>query len=314
MKRSRKQTISALAALAVLVVFTGKGLDNGLTVQRYSVETDKLSEPVRMVFLSDLHSCDYGEGQAKLLNEVEAQCPDLVLLGGDWVDDDFRRLDAGRAYEAAQALAERWPVFYVTGNHEILSGRAEEIKEKLAGCGVSVLSGSREQVEIRGQRLQICGLEDPAAGETAWRDALAELGRDLDRDLVSVLLTHRPERAEDYGSFDLVLAGHAHGGQWRIPGLINGLIAPDQGLFPAYAGGSYVLEGGGTLIVGRGLARESTRLPRFYNPPEVVAVDLLPAVSQESKNPRRGPLSKTTDFLFSEKTGKFHVVNCRILR
>lgn len=83
---------------------------------------------------------------------------------------------------------------------------------------------------------------------------------------------------EDYQGkgFDLVLAGHAHGGQWRIPGVLNGLLAPDQGLLPAYAGGLYALEDT-TLVVSRGLARESTRVPRLFNPPELVILDVIPA-------------------------------------
>ena len=76
--------------------------------------------------------------------------------------------------------------------------------------------------------------------------------------------------------FDLILAGHAHGGQWRLPGVVNGLLAPDQGLFPPYAGWRYELEGG-TLIVSRGLARESTRVPRVFNRPELVIIDVTPA-------------------------------------
>ena len=99
-----------------------------------------------------------------------------------------------------------------------------------------------------------------------------------DGETFSILLTHRPERVEDYTGrgFDLVLAGHAHGGQWRLPGLINGLIAPNQGLFPRYAGGRYALDGDTTMIVSRGLARESTRIPRLFNRPELVVVDILP--------------------------------------
>ena len=77
----------------------------------------------------------------------------------------------------------------------------------------------------------------------------------------------------------LLLAGHAHGGQWRLPGLLNGLFAPDQGLFPTYAGGRYAL-GDTTLLVSRGLARESTRLPRFYNRPELVMVELRPGLEE----------------------------------
>ncbi len=71
----------------------------------------------------------------------------------------------------------------------------------------------------------------------------------------------------------MVLSGHAHGGQWRIPFLLNGLYAPNQGLFPKYAGGRYDYENG-TLIVSRGLARESTPMPRIFNRPELVIVDI----------------------------------------
>ena len=87
-----------------------------------------------------------------------------------------------------------------------------------------------------------------------------------------------PERVAEYDGFDLVLAGHAHGGQWRLPKLLNGLFAPDQGLFPQYAGGMYSLPAGGAMLVGRGLSRETTRVPRFYNRPEVVVVDILPKI------------------------------------
>ena len=94
-----------------------------------------------------------------------------------------------------------------------------------------------------------------------------------------MLLSHRPERVEDYLAydFDLVLSGHAHGGQWRLPGLVNGLLAPDQGFFPAYAGGLYRLDENTDLVVSRGLARESTRVPRIFNPPELVIIDVTPA-------------------------------------
>ena len=281
MARKKKAVhILTLAAL-LLGVFVWKGLDQRLTVRSYTVESEKLTEPVRIVFLSDLHSCDYGEGQGELLEKVEAQAPDAVLLGGDWVDDDFGRLPPARAYAAAKALAERWPVYYVAGNHEVWSGLADEIKTNMAACGVTVLSGERAELMAGGQPVQICGIDDPDAGERSWMEQLQTLKQETAGTSFSILLTHRPERIAEYGGFDLALAGHAHGGQWRIPGLINGLFAPNQGLFPEYAGGKYLVDGGGVLIVGRGLARESTRLPRFYNPPEVVTVDLLPAVCQE---------------------------------
>lgn len=93
----------------------------------------------------------------------------------------------------------------------------------------------------------------------------------------TVLLAHRPELLAKYAQFplDLVVSGHAHGGQVRIPGVLNGLYAPNQGWFPKLAGGAYA-QGGTTLIVSRGLAVR-TRLPRIFNRPEVVLVRCVPA-------------------------------------
>lgn len=272
-KRSKKLLLAGGIAAALLV---WAGLDTSLTVQIYTVESGKVEAPVRLALLTDLHSCDYGEGQRELLDAVEEQDPDLVLLGGDIVDDG-PEMPEERALATVEALAERWPTYYVTGNHEYRTGRAEEIKELLAGRGAVVLEGTCTLVTVGEQTLQICGVDDPAVGAAVWQSQLEDVTVALEGDVCSILISHRPERVADYTGrgFDLVLSGHAHGGQWRIPLLGVGLIAPNQGLFPRYAGGTYDLEGT-TLVVSRGLARESTRIPRLYNPPEVVVVDLVP--------------------------------------
>lgn len=272
-KRNRNLLLTGGIALGLLL---WAGLDTRLTVREYMVESGKLTGPVRLVLLTDLHGCDYGQDQGELLDVVEAQNPDLVLLGGDIVDDEVR-MPEERSLATVEALAERWPVYYVTGNHEFWTGRVDAIREEISRRGAVVLAGECVQVTAAGQPLQLCGIDDPNVGERAWQRQLEDVTAALEEDTFSILLTHRPERVEDYTGrgFDLALAGHAHGGQWRLPGLINGLLAPNQGLFPPYAGGSYDLEET-TLLVSRGLARESTRVPRFFNPPEVVVVELVP--------------------------------------
>lgn len=252
------------------------GLDSRLTVPHYQIESEKFSGGVRVALITDLHCCDYGQGQRELLDAVEAEKPDLVLLGGDIVDDD-PSLPVENAYTVVKALAEQYPTYYVTGNHEFWSGQVEEIKETMASCGAVVLAGTWEDVTINGQTLRICGVDDPAVGTAEWEMQLARVGQAADGSRFTILLTHRPERVETYiqYGFDLTVAGHAHGGQWRLPGLINGLLAPNQGLFPKYAGGLYGL-GGQTMVVSRGLARESTRIPRLFNRPELVVLDLGP--------------------------------------
>lgn len=274
MQKIRKKRAGRVL-LAVVLLFFAFGLDPRLIVRYYTLETDKLTASMRVLFLSDLHSCDYGKGQRELLDLALAQEPDLILLGGDWVDDDFGHRPPERAYQAARTLAEYAPTFYVIGNHEMWSGYGEEIKEQITACGVRVLAGDHVVIEQNGQSVQLCGIDDPMVGEEDWLLQLKGVRENLG-DGFSLLLTHRPERSAEYGGFDLVLAGHAHGGQWRLPGLLNGLFAPDQGFFPRYAGGAYPLMGGGTLIVGRGLSRETTRIPRFFNRPEIVVIDISP--------------------------------------
>lgn len=274
--KQKKRWIILAAVCAATAVTAAAGLDQTLVTRTYSISTDKLSQPIRLALLADLHSCTYGLGQRDLLDAVDAVHPDLVLLGGDMIDDD-PTLDADNAWTVLQALGTTYPTFYVTGNHEVWSGQAEAWKERIAALGITVLEGDCATVVVQGQPLNLCGVDDPAVGEMDWMGQLQRAAEAASPVYFTVLLTHRPERVEDYQGrgFDLVLAGHAHGGQWRVPGVLNGLLAPDQGFLPRYAGGLYEL-GSTTLVVSRGLARESTRIPRFFNQPELVILDVIP--------------------------------------
>lgn len=275
-KRYKKRLLlGACIALPLLVGLAG--LDSRLKVTEYTVQSEKVTAPVRLALLTDLHSCDYGQAQQELLEAVTAQEPDLVLLCGDIVDDG-PEMPEERALFTVEALTRQWPTYYVSGNHEYRTGRADEIKQLLRQRGAVVLAGDCVQVTAAGQRLQLCGVDDPAVGEYAWQSQLEQVSSALEEGIFSVLLSHRPERVENYQGrgFDLVLTGHAHGGQWRLPGLDVGLIAPNQGLLPKYASGVHTL-GTTRMVVSRGLARESTRIPRLYNPPELVMVVLQPA-------------------------------------
>lgn len=274
MKPRRKLLLGCLAAVVVLLLLA---LDNRLVVRRYTVESDKLTECVRLAIVSDLHSCAYGEGQKELLDAVAAEEPDLVLLPGDIVDDV---LPEDNAWTVLEALAERWPCCYVTGNHEWWSGEAERICQEIEALGIHVLRGENVSITVKGQTITVFGIDDPDSGEDQFSKVSGTNGEGY-----TILLTHRPEKIDDYlsGPFDLIVSGHAHGGQWRLPGLINGLYAPNQGLFPQYAGGRYDF-GTQVFLVSRGLARESTRIPRLFNPPELVIADLVPVGASGAAN------------------------------
>ena len=284
--------------------------DSRLKTVYYSVESEKLSAPVRIALLTDLHSCKYGKNQKNLIEAVQEQNPDIVLLGGDIFDD---KVPHKNAELTVKQLAEQYPCYYVTGNHEYWSREVGNILDIIEGYGVTVLSGECGTIEIKGQTISICGVDDPDvavylaegvpieqqldSAETAAREAEKVSGKEV----FSILLSHRPELFKTYQNygFDLVLSGHAHGGQWRIPGLLNGLFAPDQGLFPEYAGGRYDYAGG-TMIVSRGLARESTPVPRIFNRPELVIVDVYGNKAEEVTEFPKTNTSKRDNIPFEE--------------
>lgn len=274
-----------LVLLASLLLLICPGFYNALIVRSYSLDHSGISQPVRIAFITDLHSCAYGEGQHELLDALHAEAPDLILLGGDIFDDD---LPDDNTIAFLEGISGKYPCYYVTGNHEYWSGAAgfAEKMRKLAECGIPRLSGEVSTLEINGNRITVCGVDDPYAWadvdgfkertEGSFRAQIHQVAARMDKETYTILLTHRPELIDVYSQydFDLVLSGHAHGGQWRIPGILNGLYAPNQGIFPAYAGGLYE-QNGTIMIVSRGLARESTPVPRWYNRPEMVIIELF---------------------------------------
>lgn len=271
--RNKKKIFLIIGILLILILIS----DMRLKTVVYTVETEKVSQPIRLALITDMHSCKYGKDQSTLIQAVEEQNPDIVLFGGDIFHDTG-------SYENAELtlkyLSERYPCYYVTGNHEYWSEDIDHILEIVQSYGVTVLDGTCETIQIHGETINLCGIDDFDAvvytkNAKGITQQLQEIEETANPDYYTILLSHRPELVETYNRyhFDLVLAGHAHGGQWRIPGLLNGLYAPNQGLFPQYAGGEYELDNG-KMIVSRGLARESTLAPRIFNRPELVIVDI----------------------------------------
>ena len=262
-----------LLALALFAAVVAAALYRGLTVRRYRVQTGKLpaGASLRLAFLADLHSTTYGENQSALIRLIAEQRPDAILLGGDIVDDVKPMENALALFDGLRALGV--PTYYASGNHELWGNDYPAVRRIIEGYGIAVLDGNFVELPAGEGSIRLCGIGDPSAFRS-YEKALAGAFSGLADDKFNLLFAHRPERIEQYRKypFDLVLAGHAHGGQVRIPLILNGLFAPNQGLFPKYAGGEYRI-GGTAMIVSRGLSHYP-RLPRVFNPPEVVVVDI----------------------------------------
>ena len=256
----------------LLVAFVGVASSYLLTVGRYEIRSPKIASPIRLLLIADLHSCYYGPGQQNLVRAIDVEHPNALMFCGDIADD---KLPIENTRILLKAVAGRYPCFYVTGNHEFWSGKPDEIKDLFREYGVTVLEGDCVLLAVKEEMIVVCGVDDPDGG--FFRQQLPEAAEGTRLGRYSVLLSHRPERLASYAQagFDLVLSGHAHGGLWRIPGILKGFVAPNQGFFPKYTSGVY-REGKTAMVVSRGLARESTRIPRFFNSTEIVVVDLFP--------------------------------------
>ena len=262
-------SIKAIALAAVLVllgILLPIALSQRLEVDVYTIASPKVQNQVTLAVATDLHDSFFGENQRELIAVIRAEAPDALLLVGDMCESPDE-MDGVRAL--VEGLVGELPILYTTGNHECQGSEDKQIKAALREMGATVLEG--DSVELGG--IRIAGTDDPLCLTRADWQAQLEACRAQD-DTFTVLMAHRPERVDSYATgFDLVVSGHAHGGQICIPGLLDGLWAPNQGWFPEYTSGLYPLEEG-QLAVSRGLCKSA--IPRLFNRPELVILHIVP--------------------------------------
>ena len=273
----KRMTAILIAALVLLALLAWAVWANGAPVlTRYGVSDDEIPEAFdgfKIAQISDLHNAAFGEGNSKLLKILAGAEPDIIVITGDLIDS--RHTDTGAALSFVRAAAELAPVYYVTGNHELRMDFGS-IEPELEAAGAVLLRNRSVRIERGGEYIELAGIDDPSflgADGSAKSRAASELERLSVDGAYLVLLAHRPELIETYAEYgaDLVLSGHAHGGQIRLPGL-GGLYAPGQGFLPEYDAGLYS-SGDTSLIVSRGLGNSLFPL-RINNRPEVVLAKL----------------------------------------
>lgn len=227
-----------------------------------------------IVHISDLHNKEFGEGQERILKIVREAEPDIIAVTGDVIDS--ARTDVDVAVEFMTGAVQYAPVYFVSGNHEAWAAEAyQELELQLEQLGVQILDGEQERFSYNGVAVTVLGIPDPdMPGENVAvsRIHLEEMTQDVTGEYC-ILLAHRPELFSLYAEneMNLVLSGHAHGGQIRIP-FVGGVVAPNQGLWPAYTEGVYT-EGSTAMVVSRGLGNSIIPV-RINNRPEVVIIEL----------------------------------------
>jgi predicted MPP superfamily phosphohydrolase len=281
---SKKALISVctlIAVLLVLIIWTIWG-NTALMVSTVTVSSNRIPAAFngfRIAQVSDLHNAVFGENNAELLQILSECKPNIIVVTGDLVDAEHTDIDV--ALDFAKEAAQIAGTYYVTGNHEGSLSQYDELKTGLESMGVVVLEDASMQLEYNGEKVTLIGLSDPSftLKGNMLREVPAMVDTKLrgligDKDDYTILLSHRPELFETYVNcgVDLVLSGHAHGGQFRLP-FIGGLVAPNQGLFPKYDAGLYT-KGDTNMIVCRGLGNSIIPI-RFNNRPEIVLLELI---------------------------------------
>ncbi len=280
MKKKRRILLGAMAVfLSVLVIWTVWG-NTALELNRYTVASDRLPEEFdgyRIAHVSDLHNTEMGKENEKLLTMLREAEPDMIAITGDLID--CRRTDMEIALQFTAAAMEIAPCYFVAGNHEARITEYDELKERLTEQGVIVLDDKRIELERSGEKIVLLGVNDPAFPtkhlygdtETVMKKKLKAIS--AEENVFTILLSHRPELFECYAdsNIDLVLSGHAHGGQFRLP-FVGGVMVPNQGFFPKYDAGLFT-EGMTKMFVSRGIGNSAFPF-RVNNRPEVILIEL----------------------------------------
>ncbi len=269
-------TIAGIAAFLLHIENTS------LQVTKYEIAFADMPpefDGFRIALVSDLHGNTYSHDQSVLVSEISKFEPDLIAISGDLFDE--RSFSWGPAIALLEGIQGMAPVYYVTGNHEIWSGRFDSVQGQIEDYGAIVLRNHVQEYPRGNSKIYIAGLDDPSVfgsesqeQKKQYEHTLSQIAGDVGAGAFTILLAHRPQLMDTYSSYgaDLVLTGHAHGGLIRLPG-IGGLIAPGQGLRPRYTAGLYA-KGNTTMVVSRGLGNSGFYQVRVFNRPELVLVTL----------------------------------------
>lgn len=266
----KKRLIIYAIILAVFIVFSS-WQNSMLTVSEYGYISDKIGDELdgfNIVHLSDYHNKSFGKGQKRIIKKISALEPDIIVITGDIVDSYHTNVD--RAIEFAEETAKITDTYYITGNHEhrLDDKDFDKLMNGLKQAGVKLLIDESADIEKNGESFVLTGFDDESLVNIEYNCP------ELADDKLNIVLAHEPQLIEDYsshGNIDLVLTGHAHGGQFRLP-FIGAVYAPDQGLNPEYTEGMHKM-GDTSMIVSRGIGNSAFPL-RLFNFPEIVEITL----------------------------------------
>lgn len=280
---TKKRRIIIVAVLLLIAILSGVLIyeDKNIELNTYEITSEDLLaefDGYRIAHISDFHNAVFGKDNSKLVDMLKEAKPDIIAITGDIIDS--RRTDIDISFAFVEQILRIAPCYYVTGNHEArVSSEYVILKERMVNAGVIILENDTLTIEREDAFIEIIGLEDPTFGVIGTTEEEAEVVADvlpkltIADDNFTLLLSHKPEFFDIYveNNIDLVLSGHAHGGQFIIP-FVGGLIAPGQGFFPELDSGLFEKDGT-KMIISRGIGNSIIPL-RINNRPEMILIEL----------------------------------------
>ena len=256
-----------------------------LSINNFTYNTDKVSSPVRICVLADLHDRSFGKDNSRLVFKVKSVKPDLIILAGDFVNKNSPNADI--VCTLISKLKDISPVYFGIGNHEIENRDRIDpsLISKIEAAGAVVLDEEYEDIEVNGNNIRVGGLYAYAfgPGEIENEAVLAEpevkefLEEFQNTQRLKIMISHRPGSfifgdASKAWNVDLVISGHLHGGQVVLP-FLGGVFGGDQGYFPKYIHGMYEKDNM-NIFISSGLGSGPKPLPRFNNIPEIAVINI----------------------------------------
>ncbi len=286
-KKTRRVWRVLLRILIVLLIFTiiigtavilyARYTKTHYVISFYQETSKKVSANIRIAVVSDIHNREYGENNEALISDLRTLSPDLILLPGDMVIRD--EADYQPMLDLVSALSGIAPCYGVLGNHEserIYYRDDKELPDKFESAGLKLLRNAQEEIRIGRDTIQLIGVEGTAYGFEEYGGRKFMENTEIDPSAYCILMAHIPILFESHLSaydFDLGIAGHVHGGIVILP-FFGGLYSNEEGFFPKYAGGEYILDKQQTLIISAGLGDSKRFPPRINNMPELVIIDI----------------------------------------
>lgn len=275
-------------AVCSLVVYTAINIYCSfycLGVTKSNVETDKMTSPITVVQLTDIHSRIFGNENSRLVSKIEKNKPDIIVISGDIINSNDCDDKITQMEKLLSRLVRIAPVYISMGNQEKEYMKCTEVDliKQFSKEGAIILDKEYIDVQVKGQQIRIGGIYGYCLPERYdSNDDEVKFLREFEMtDNYKILLSHLPYAWTEYGftedyDIDLVFTGHVHGGQVIIP-FIGGLYDPEIGFFPGKLKG-ISNEHNTVVVLSSGLGSDKEKLPRFNNIPEIVALKITPKI------------------------------------